>query len=331
MCKTLHIASVADEKYKGHLMAMIVSAMQSAGEDYTLVFHILGDGFTAETVTTYEDFIRGKGHEIHWLADTSGDVAIPITMYFSRAASLRLFLAEMVPSELDTILYLDSDTILCGNAVERFAQLNIGDKALGVVADADVIFKYMTRRTGITDMGYRYFNSGVLLINLKKWRAQNATQKHIETLTKWGEKLLYVDQDVLNICWKDDLCYLPLNFNVTSASYAFSPNFLAKRKGSPFYTAGEIRDATAHPLVLHFIGYTMDRPWKSACYHPLKQVYINAANLSPYGFTLEKSTPQETRKYTRMRWFRHVPAMIGRPIVDILGRARRKVIGALHG
>lgn len=323
----LHVVSVADEKYARYMLAMIASAMASAANDVHIDFHILGDGFSPETVSVYEKFVREGGHSLHWLRDTSADAEIPLTMYFSRAASLRLFLAEMLP-DVDKAAYLDADTIVCGDGMRRLAEVDLGGRALGVVADADIIFKYMARATGITDPTYRYFNSGVMVINLAKWRREGATEKHLRVLRARQGKMVYVDQDVLNICWKDDLMYLPLNFNVTSPAYAFGAKFLEKRRfGAPYYTAPEIEDARRNPYVLHFIGYTMARPWKAACYHPKKQLFIDAANATPYGYRLEKSTPSEMYKYTRIRVLRDLEPRFLRLFWATLARVKWFVLG----
>ena len=308
----IHIASAADEKYKKHLMAMVSSAISSAGSKYKIVFHLWGDGFSNESTLVFEGFIAGKGHEINWLEDISRGLDIPITMYFTRAASFRLFLADVIEDTVDTVIYLDSDTIVCDGGLERLANVKLDGHALAAVTDADHDFKYTRKRIGIDDKTYRYFNSGVLVINLKRWREENATGKHITAMTENHSKLLFVDQDILNLVWKDDVMYLLLNFNVTSVNYALPPKFLAKGNGSPYYRIAEIYGATETPFVLHFYGYMMNRPWKKACYHPKKNYYMKAANESPYRFAQEKTSLCEMLYYVRIHYLGYPETVIKR-------------------
>ena len=298
MRKSLHITSTFDEKYKVYLMAMISSAIQSAGDDFELTFHLFGDGISADTTGTYETFIREKGHAVHWLRDATAGVEIPLTSYFSRVASARLFLADAIDSSVDSVVYLDSDVIVCPGAIHALYETDIGDRALGVVEDfAFTDVNAMAQNIGIYDESYRYFNSGVLIINLKKWRSENATQKHVEILAQKGSSFIYVDQDVLNLCWKDDLHYLPYRFNATSILFAFTQGDILN---APRYDTNEILEAINRPMLLHFYGFLENRPWKTFCFHPKRKLYVKAAKASPYPFVLENTPWRQSADYTKL-------------------------------
>jgi lipopolysaccharide biosynthesis glycosyltransferase len=54
----------------------------------------------------------------------------------------------------------------------------------------------------------KYFNSGILLMNLDKMRQEDFTAKAIEFVKKHSKELIYADQDVLNFLCIDK--WLPL-------------------------------------------------------------------------------------------------------------------------
>lgn len=75
----------------------------------------------------------------------------------------------------DKVLYVDSDLVLTEDIAGLY-QTDIGDKALGAVPDTEVIRMYFTDiviknyldKTLELENPYRYFNSGVLIMNLEK-------------------------------------------------------------------------------------------------------------------------------------------------------------------
>ena len=71
---------------------------------------------------------------------------------------LRLF-ADLIPEIPEKILYLDTDTLIADDISELYAA-DISEYELGAVLD------YYGHRF----MGYHYFNSGVLLLNMKNIR-----------------------------------------------------------------------------------------------------------------------------------------------------------------
>jgi lipopolysaccharide biosynthesis glycosyltransferase len=65
---------------------------------------------------------------------------------------------------------------------------------------------------GIFDEG-EYFNSGMLLIDVEKWREQNISEKVMEYLLKYPERIKFVDQCGLNAVLNGNWMKLPARFN----------------------------------------------------------------------------------------------------------------------
>ena len=107
----------------------------------------------------------------------------------------RLFTCDIFP-ELNKILYLDSDTIICSDLTELY-NTNISDYAMGAVRDMAPIYdKNHPNGRYVYDFAHKYlnddpyYNSGVLLINVKNMR------KNKEILNI-NIPLKYPDQDLL--------------------------------------------------------------------------------------------------------------------------------------
>ena len=112
-------------------------------------------------------------------------------------AFLRLF-ADKVELP-DKLIYLDTDIMLNGDINELY-NTDISNHELGVVLD----------RYGQVFIKANYFNSGVLLMNMKKLKESNMLEK-VRNLCS-NKKMPFPDQDALNKLCKNKL-YLPRKFN----------------------------------------------------------------------------------------------------------------------
>ncbi len=113
-------------------------------------------------------------------------------------AFLRLF-ADKVEDLPNKIIYLDTDIMLNGDIKELF-DIDISEHELGVVLD----------RYGRFFINPKYFNSGVLLMNMEKIRESNLFERVKEMCL--NKKMGFPDQTALNKCSTKKL-YLPRKFN----------------------------------------------------------------------------------------------------------------------
>jgi lipopolysaccharide biosynthesis glycosyltransferase len=108
----------------------------------------------------------------------------------------RLWLARQLPLE-DRCLYLDSDTMVRGDLSELYST-DLNGKSYGMVMGC------------IPEYGY---NSGVILMDLKKLRDDNKWDKLNEHLAKYAKTYFLPDQTVINRFYKDDIFELQLKYN----------------------------------------------------------------------------------------------------------------------
>ena len=121
----------------------------------------------------------------------------------------RLFLDKLLPQEVDRILYLDGDTLVLEDIGSLFYS-DLGDKVIGMCPEPTVD---KSRKEFLALKEYPYHNSGVLLIDLKKWRREEIGKKVIEFYQFHEGKLFAPDQDALNGALKEQIFTLPISFN----------------------------------------------------------------------------------------------------------------------
>lgn len=130
----------------------------------------------------------------------------------------------------------------------------------------------------------KYFNAGLLLIDLDKWRKINAEQGCLTFIAQHQGRVTHHDQGVLNGLFHQDVSILPLKYNVMTIHYIMSRAKILKYFGeeSPFYSEEEIAQAKTHPVVLHYTPSFTSRPWVKTCRHPLKSLYWDAVGKTPW-------------------------------------------------
>lgn len=127
----------------------------------------------------------------------------------------RLFLPELMPS-CHRCLYLDVDVLVCDDLC-RLIDVDMQGKSVGVVPDvclghaADCAEVRDTLCAAGHDMS-RYFNAGLMLIDLDAWRTRSFTQGMEDAFCSL-EHLIYPDQDILNALFRQDALLLPARWN----------------------------------------------------------------------------------------------------------------------
>lgn len=131
----------------------------------------------------------------------------------SKAWSIEIYFRLFSPYKLpdvDKILYLDGDTIVNGDLTELFLMDDFDKYALAAVAN-DEQNSHKCRLC--MDAQDTYVNSGVMLMNLEKMRGMFLEEEITVSLLNLKEKLLFPDQDFINIIFKDNIKLLDIKYN----------------------------------------------------------------------------------------------------------------------
>lgn len=177
----------------------------------------------------------------------------------------RLFIADLLPQDVDRVLYLDGDIIVRGSLLDLW-HLPLDGVALGGAQDAEEgVIGYFNRLHYSSLKGY--FNAGVLLINLRFWRENNLQQQFIDFAHEYPERIVLNDQDILNYVCRDCKREIPLKYNVQSG-YLFKDDHAVF---DIWKHPEELTEARVRPVILHYSG---DRPWEKDCKHPYKEEWF---------------------------------------------------------
>lgn len=133
----------------------------------------------------------------------------------SAATYYRLVLYNSV-IDYEKMLYIDAD-IMCLSSLNKMKNISLADNIAAVVPDLE---KMQSHRL---DLGMKsdsiYFNSGVMLVNLDMWRKEKYNDKIKHIMQTEQEKIIFEDQDLLNIALDGKVMYLPTRYNMLCPQY----------------------------------------------------------------------------------------------------------------
>ncbi|PXW69290.1 glycosyl transferase family 8 [Loktanella sp. PT4BL] len=139
---------------------------------------------------------------------------------------LRVF-APFFLQNYDRVIYLDAD-VHCRHFDERIWSLELPSGLAAVhdlvVARSQPLGLTISRREWLDSIGVasdRYFNSGVLVIDVRKWCQENFAAKLTDYFENYGSKVFMYDQDFLNYMFQDKWVELSPQWNFQAALFHF--------------------------------------------------------------------------------------------------------------
>lgn len=208
---------------------------------------------------------------------------------------IRLGVADYLQN-IDKLLYIDCDTLILNNIQEMY-DTDIQNAPLGAVSDGMNASCNLLIKRKKTDM---YYNAGILLMNLRYWRTHKIFEKIQSDMKTLNLKRTATasDQDIINYSLGDMIIKLPLKYNVLVQNRVFKPEsfrYMIEKDDITYYSLSEMRDASENPCILHFAGFSLERPWYSNSLDPVCPMWDSYLRKTPW-----KS--YEKQKISQTRW-----------------------------
>ena len=216
--KTIHIFFACDANYIPHLTVALTSIMANCDKSYTYRFYVLESGLDISYKAGLDECLVGDS-KIEFVdvqkSLTKLKGKISLRDYYTLATYYRLFIPILFP-ELDKVLYLDSDIVVLDD-ISKLYNINLGENLVGACRDEVLSFNAAFRQYADITVGVhhmKYFNAGILLMNLDQFRKQDLFNKFIN-LMKERQFPVAQDQDYLNILCANQVKRIPLAWNKT--------------------------------------------------------------------------------------------------------------------
>lgn len=223
--KKMDVAFCVNNAYIEKVAVVMVSMLANHPDDY-FRFYIFSSDLTDESIkylnklhSKYKNFEVSK---VEVPVDLFKSLKLSID-YISIEAYYRYAIAELLP-DLDKILYIDADLVINGD-INQFYDMDVSDYYVAGVEDLWIKLENHKTEIGLTEYDI-YINSGVLLMNLQKFRQDGMCQKLIKATQDLWDKIKYQDQDILNIMCKGKIKQVDSIYNFTRANMKAEQNKL---------------------------------------------------------------------------------------------------------
>jgi lipopolysaccharide biosynthesis glycosyltransferase len=231
--------------------------------------HILASDLTSESREGLKRVAGAVGIQAEIHNSTSALEAlgeVPVKTKWSDRMSKDVWARLLISGELEDVercLYVDADT-LCLGSIERLVKADLGDDIVGAVNDVLPPASEMADHLAAKEPGdtVRYFNSGVLLMDCKKWRQHDITPRALDFARQNPDLIRFWDQDALNAVLQGKWKALDGQWNVYPLS-----DLLRTSTGDAMKKALEwsVEDEVLHKKaedkarIMHFISWI--KPW----------------------------------------------------------------------
>lgn len=272
------ICLASDENYAQHSGALIHSILANHKTKVPIDIHFLDGGIKEDTekklieITNKFDNARLIFHKMGNLyKEFSGGSQGSAAMYY------RLKVPELLPNT-EKAIYMDIDVIVLQD-IEDLWNIDISHQPVAAVEDIGLHRNLDSIRKRLhLPSDARYFNSGVLLMNLTQWRKENISAKLLEYLQQ-NPDLIYPDQDALNVLFHDKALYLHPKWNAYKGIFHYS-----YKKNRPDFLTSPFIEAAKSPAIVHFTGSV--KAWHYACGMPYADdYYVHLAKTPFKGYT----------------------------------------------
>lgn len=270
MNQPVHIACAADSNYLQHTYTMLFSLLKN--NTFNIVLHCFSSDYSTHDKAQINQLTKEFKHcSIQFYAiDNNVFNGFVITHHITLATYYRIIIPELLNQNIDKIIYLDCDMIIDGN-IHTLWETNLNNCIVAAVAEpAFNDFKRLNLQAADG-----YFNAGMLVIDLIRWRKNNLTKTIIQYIQNNLDKIIFWDQDALNACLKGQWKKLPPVYNQQSALFQISNKLLLNN-----YSANELAMAAKNPIIIHYTGSS--KPWHLLNYNPFGYKYTQYLKHTPF-------------------------------------------------
>ena len=210
------IIYACDDNYIKYMIVSLYSMIKNSSKDRKYDVHVFHTGLSKENMDIASSYANDN-FKITFDDVTEDMYALqahfPLRDYYSMATYYRIVITERFPQYAKAI-YIDSDTVVLGDIAELY-DTDMGDNLIAAVNEAvmcqtDTYGGYCETVLGIDRR--KFFNAGMIMMNLDKLREIGLLQKFIDMVNTYTF-VVTQDEDYLNYICKDRVMLLDRSWN----------------------------------------------------------------------------------------------------------------------
>ncbi|KAI3927829.1 hypothetical protein MKW98_023430 [Papaver atlanticum] len=198
----IHVSMTLDANYLRGTMAAILSILQHSTCPENISFHFLCARFEPELFSSLRSTFPYLNFKVYRFDSNRvrGKISKSIRQALDQPLNYaRIYLSDIIPVDVNRIIYLDSDIVMVDD-IAKLWKVDLEGKVVAAPEYCHANFtKYFTD-TFWSDSGFAgtfkgrkpcYFNTGVMVVDVEKWRGGGYTQKVEDWMGVQKQKRIY--------------------------------------------------------------------------------------------------------------------------------------------
>ena len=277
MDNKINIVFASDNNYAQHTAVAMASVLVNTKVPQRIQFYLIDDEIQPGNKEKITKTVQNLGGNIEFIKIKNSRLEdCYVSGELSRASYFRLDIANILDENIEKIIYLDCD-LLVYDDIEKMWQLDMGGKPVAATCDLGIMASARVRKQKNKFIGLPfdapYFNAGVLIMDLKKWRDGNYAEAIIALATQ--NKYPNHDQDALNKFFMNNWQEIPLRWDVIPPVF----NLFLKIVTKPDLRKKAI-EAKLNPAIFHYAGGY--KPWEYEIHDGFNDKYYEYLKLTEY-------------------------------------------------
>jgi len=269
--QSIVVACVADDAYAMPLAVTLASASSHLDEGRMLDIYVVDAGIDVGNKQRIVRSLDPARASVTWVPHAGARLAgLPVWGRMSIHTYERILAADLLPANHTKVIWLDSDLVVRADLTKLWGLEMSGWTLL---AAQDMLAPFVSSPLGLNDyraLGFqgheKYFNAGVMVIDLDRWRRDGIAEKVMAYLRQHRGNVVLWDQHGLNAVLRGQWGELDLCWNQNAAVC-----------GRPFFDASHLdptayRNALEDPWIVHFNGGM--KPWLYRIQSPAHTLYF---------------------------------------------------------
>lgn len=250
---------------------MLTSLFENHPKNIDIHIYLLHSDLTTLDKSHLRQLVESYGGTLHLIRmDTSiFPKNCPVSENWSLEIYYRLALLDVLPEDVDRLLYLDVDIIVNKSLYDMYFE-DFEGNMLCACADIPFTAHFNSKWdvfNGFLEQGMTYFNSGVMLLNIEAMRGSYSLKDYLEVAQKLNYNLVAPDQDLLNYMHWKEVKMLDENVYDLFAKIAYNHGIHYE----------EVKEQVA---IIHYAGY---KPWHGHSVHyDIEQLWWDYAKKTPF-------------------------------------------------
>lgn len=210
----MNICLVINNEYVKYTKIFLISLFEN-NKDKSFNIYIIHSGLNENNINNLRELINKYNSRLYLLPieESIFENAPDFWGTSSKETYYKLLIPEIIPDGIEKVLYLDVDIIINGE-IDGIYNMDLKDKLLGVRPDYFVNrFETNYKESLGIKRNEIYFNAGVMLFNLYKFKKIYNKEEIFRYIDEHKEIIKFHDQEVFNALFHNDIVICQGKYN----------------------------------------------------------------------------------------------------------------------